>query len=46
MYKEKHSKVVHKGGEINRFKPSDMALLKMKPGYEEIFRKVGCLKFC
>jgi len=35
-----------KGGKIKRFESSDMALLKSKSWYEEIFRKVGCLKFC
>jgi len=45
MSKRKHSKGTHKGGEINRFEPSDMALLKLKPGYEELFRRVGCLRF-
>lgn len=45
MSKKKHNKGVHKGGEINRFELSGMALLKSKPGYEEIFKKARCLKF-
>jgi len=46
MSKRKHIKGTHKGGEIIRFEPSDMALLKSKPGYEEIFRLARCLRFC
>lgn len=37
MSKRKKNKGTHKGGEIFIFEPSDMALLKSKPRYEEVF---------
>ena len=46
MAKRNQSQGIRKGGEISRFEPSSMALLKSKPEYEEIFRKAGCLRFC
>lgn len=37
---------IHKGGEVIWFALNDMFLLKSNPGFEEIFRRVGCLKLC
>jgi len=36
----------NKGGDIVRFEPKGMSLINSNPGYIEIFRKAGCLKFC
>jgi len=40
------NKKPNKGGDIVRFEPRGMTLINSNPGYMEIFRKVGCLKFC
>ena len=36
----------NKGGDIVRFEPRGMTLINSNPGYMEIFRNDGCLKFC
>lgn len=46
MFSKEVKKGIHKGGEVVRFKPNDMSLLKSNPCYEEIFRRASCLKLC
>ena len=46
MSKRNQSQGIRRGGEISCFDPSSMTLLKSRPKYKEIFRKVGCLRFC
>jgi len=36
----------HKGGDVVRLELTAMSFIKSNPGYEELFRKAVCLKFC
>lgn len=45
MYERNMKMGAHKGGKIVWFEPSDMTLLKLKPGNVEVFRWTQCLRF-
>lgn len=36
----------HRGGEIVRFEPQYLALIKLDPTIRVAFEKTGCIRFC
>lgn len=46
MATETPTRKTNKGRDIVRFKPQGMALINSCPGYMDVFRREGCLRFC
>ena len=45
IYCKEVKKGIHKGGDVFRLEPNDMSLIKLNPGYEDVFKRAGCLNF-